>query len=448
MTKYNFKKFFDKYKMVNDEFASDGHFIIKRSYLKKSQNEFVSTFTPNTHDDLIKQCYNKTDSDTSKYDSKLFEPVYVTKHTEKNEEYNIFINSDNFGVKEDYYNFIKDIKCRIFYFPELSKTTPMAIYEEDNGKYNYNYPDLVGIIFPCNIVRVEDENRINYNTYINTIKEQEEQKQQSKQNNKKCLYISNNKAVIRNKEVTCVSDLVNDEAYKNLYVESDYKKDGGQVYVDFGFVHMYAGYLSHYNIEPDDIKYRVENIKNFSFEDYKKYITECLKKNQFINVAEIKLMELAGELPEYIQTLIDHRQKIIDMKEQKHIEERTNRETEEQAYVTEQNKKAENIISDAEQAIINKQDVKNVEIVLYKSRYESNATSLILHLMKKYSINIPLKTQGWINQALANIIYDKTYDDYSYQYYKSSVNSTKFASYLYQLVYKIKENYGIIAEVS
>jgi hypothetical protein len=448
MTKYNFKKFFDKYKMVNDEFASDGHFIIKRSYLKKSQNEFVSTFTPNTHDDLIKQCYNKTDSDTSKYDSKLFEPVYVTKHTEKNEEYNIFINSDNFGVKEDYYNFIKDIKCRIFYFPELSKTTPMAIYEEDNGKYNYNYPDLVGIIFPCNIVRVEDENRINYNTYINTIKEQEEQKQQSKENNKKCLYISNNKAVVRNKEVTCVADLVNDESYKNIYVESDYKKDGGMIFCDFGFVLVYVEFMSHYNIKIDDIKYRCKNIKNYSFENFKQYITNCLNNNQFINVADIKLMELAGESLEYIQTLTDHRQKILDMREQEHNEIEIKKKAKDKAYIDERNKIAEEIITQAEQAIINKQDVKNVKIVLYKSHYESNATSLILHLMKKYNINVPLKTQGWINQALANIIYDKTYKDYSYQYYKSSVNSTKFASYLYQLVYKIKENYGIIAEVS
>ena len=68
--------------------------------------------------------------------------------------------------------------------------------------------------------------------------------------------------------------------------------------------------------------------------------------------------------------------------------------------------------------------------------------------MKKYDINVPLKVQGWINKALANIVYDAEYDDYSYQYYKSSADSKVFARYLYQLVYKIKEKHGIITVAS
>ena len=113
----------------------------------------------------------------------------------------------------------------------------------------------------------------------------------------------------------------------------------------------------------------------------------------------------------------------------------------------EHNKKAEEIINQAEQAIINKQNVQNKDITLYKSRYESNTTSLILHLMKKYNINVPLKTQGWINRALAIITYDVEYDDYSYKYYTSSANSTTFSKYLYQLIRKIKEEHGIIEQV-
>ena len=196
---------------------------------------------------------------------------------------------------------------------------------------------------------------------------------------------------------------------------------------------MYVGYLGQYDIEPETIKYKLEKAKDFTIDDYKQYITECLNNNQFINVAEIKLMELAGESPEYIQTLKDHRQKVIDLREQERVEEKTKREAEEQAYVTEQNNKAEGIINSAEQAILNKQPVKNVEITLYKSRYDSNTTSLILYLMKKHNITVPLKTQGWINQALSTIKYNEEYG-WSYTYYNSSADSTVFHKYLHQLV--------------
>jgi hypothetical protein len=287
-----------------------------------------------------------------------------------------------------------------------------------------------------------------YSEYIELQKGLTEQKEQSKQNQKKCLYISHNNAIVRNKELTCIAELVNDEAYKNLYVESDYTKDGGMVFLDFGFILMYVKHLSKYDIEPKDIIYSLEKVKDYTFDDYKNYITDCLNNNQFINVAEIKLMELAGESADYIKTLTDHRQKVIDMREQKHQEQEENRKQEDQAYVTEQNKKAEDIINTAEHAIINHQNVKNIDITVYKSRYESNTTSLILSLIKKYDINVPLKVQGWINKALANIIYDAEYDDYSYQYYKSSADSKVFSRYLYQLICKIKEKYGTITEAS
>jgi len=65
-------------------------------------------------------------------------------------------------------------------------------------------------------------------------------------------------------------------------------------------------------------------------------------------------------------------------------------------------------------------------------------------MMKMYGIDVPLKTQGWINNALANIFYDVENDEYSYTYYSSSKNSEVFGKYLSVLISKIKEKYGII----
>ena len=202
---------------------------------------------------------------------------------------------------------------------------------------------------------------------------------------------------------------------------------------------MYIGYLGRYDVEPETIKYRLEKMKDFTIDDYKQYITECLNNNQFINVAEIKLMELAGESPEYIQTLKDHRQKVIDMRERERVEEETKKQAEEQEYIIEQNNKAEALVINAEQAILNKQPLKNIEITFYQSRYNSNTTSIINYLMKKYNITVPLKTQGWINRALSNIQFNEEYG-WSYNYYTSSADSTVFMKYLKELVNKVKSN--------
>ncbi len=57
--------------------------------------------------------------------------------------------------------------------------------------------------------------------------------------------------------------------------------------------------------------------------------------------------------------------------------------------------------------------------------------------MKKHNINVPMKTQGWINQALTEIYFDEEYG-WSYKYYKSSADSTVFHKYLKQLVEVIR----------
>ena len=59
--------------------------------------------------------------------------------------------------------------------------------------------------------------------------------------------------------------------------------------------------------------------------------------------------------------------------------------------------------------------------------------------MKKHNINVPLKTQGWINQALSTIKYNEEYG-WSYIYYSSSADSTVFMKYLKELVNKVKSN--------
>lgn len=68
--------------------------------------------------------------------------------------------------------------------------------------------------------------------------------------------------------------------------------------------------------------------------------------------------------------------------------------------------------------------------------------------MKIHGIDVPLKIQVWINNALADIFYNAENDEYSYTYHLSSKNSEIFGKYLSVLISKIKEKYGIINIVS
>lgn len=54
---------------------------------------------------------------------------------------------------------------------------------------------------------------------------------------------------------------------------------------------------------------------------------------------------------------------------------------------------------------------------------ESGENTVILMAMKKNGINIPIKTQGWINKALAKIYFLEN-GEISYSYYSNHKDST------------------------
>ena len=268
MAGYNFKKFFDNNKIANSEWVSNSYFAIKRSALKKSHNTFIDTFPDdNSRAESISNIVKSSISDFYNYynmNDTEFIPTLYNSEGFKNSKGKLLpaiIDNNNVAINIEYYNFIKALDCKLVYNTEGSTYSPFMIFNKDS--------EIIGIVLP---VRMEHEKilkAIDYNVYLNRLATEKEKAKEARQNRKKCLYISNNKAVVRNKDLTCIAELVNDESYKNLYVESDYKKDGGQVFIDFGFVLMYAGYLGQYDVEPETIKYRLEKMKDFTLDDYR-----------------------------------------------------------------------------------------------------------------------------------------------------------------------------------
>jgi len=431
MSKYNFKEFFTNNVVYSDkiihnsEYVSNTHFLIKKTELKNNQLEFVNNFPEaginyNNQFSQIISSQLKMDIGTE------FKPERINVGYDNN-----IVIMGEVGIKEGYLNFLESLKCKLFVMESDRKWNPLSIYNNDNK--------FVGVVLPIKLSTLNES--IDYNDYLDNLKVAQEAKELTKQNSKKCLYIKDNKAVVRNKELTCLAELINDRSYNNLYIEKSDKQDV-EVYIDLDVVCVFIRTIQKDRLL-EDVDYYLKHLTEYTLEIALKSIYHRKEYNQFVNVADIKLVELSGATKEQVQELINYRQEWYNRKAQEDQEKKLKREQEEKEYIEDKNKLIEDLVLVAEQAILNKQEVKNQEITIYKSRYDSNDTSLILYLMKLYEIKVPLKTQGWINNALADIGFNEDTNAYNYSYYKSSANSMVFMKYLRWLIEAIENKYNI-----
>ena len=113
---------------------------------------------------------------------------------------------------------------------------------------------------------------------------------------------------------------------------------------------------------------------------------------------------------------------------------------EEKAYCEAQNKKAEEMVSAAIQSIREGGILKNTTIVFYQSRYHSSSYSIVNYLMRMYQVNVPLRTQGWINDKLHSAtIKDGKCEHLQYYRAKNGRVSQKFFGCMRELIRAIAE---------
>lgn len=97
------------------------------------------------------------------------------------------------------------------------------------------------------------------------------------------------------------------------------------------------------------------------------------------------------------------------------------------AYCEEQNRAAEQAVSAAIQIIRKGGVLKNTSITVYQSRYSARSYSIVNHLMRVYQVDVPLRTQGWINEKLVSAtIRDGRCENLQYYRGKSGRCSQKF----------------------
>lgn len=76
---------------------------------------------------------------------------------------------------------------------------------------------------------------------------------------------------------------------------------------------------------------------------------------------------------------------------------------EDRIFCEEHNNAAKQKVAKALQIIRSGGVLENETLELYQSKYHSTTCCLISHLMRTYQINVPLRTQGWINRKLKSV---------------------------------------------
>ena len=113
---------------------------------------------------------------------------------------------------------------------------------------------------------------------------------------------------------------------------------------------------------------------------------------------------------------------------------------EEKAYCEAQNKKAEEMVSAAIQIIREGGILRNTTVEFYQSRYHSGSYSIVNYLMRLYRVNVPLRTQGWINDKLHSVtIEDGKCEHLQYYCAKNGRASQKFFDCMRELIQAVAE---------
>lgn len=217
-----------------------------------------------------------------------------------------------------------------------------------------------------------------------------------------CSKFSENGKAIKHKCTLYPMEVLTAEnALKGFYIEAvkyNYYTDY-VVWNDCGGI-IAVKYLSF--DEEQDISEITEIMhRNMEFkgtDGYKKLLSKRETNGAYINMAEIYALQLLGETELSIH-YSTYRENFLALRAQKEQELEKQRQLDQQKKEADKQKAFEDKIAEAKNCI--------KENRLLKNDLLDDGKHLILYLMKRYNINIPLKTQGWINNKLASVVFNK-----------------------------------------
>lgn len=166
----------------------------------------------------------------------------------------------------------------------------------------------------------------------------------------------------------------------------------------------------------------------FGIDGFFKRLKVSEESGYHISKADIEICAVLGEI-ELAKHYAEYREERIRRQEEKRQAVIAEREAKEREEEEKHNAEVQKTIAEAEKTI-------RTQGTLYNKPFEGK--TIVLFLLKKYGVNVPIKTQGWVNNALAKVWFQD--GKITYSYYKSSRDSTVFYRYLKELEKKILQS--------
>ena len=180
----------------------------------------------------------------------------------------------------------------------------------------------------------------------------------------------------------------------------------------------------------------VSMIRKNGIETQEAFIEFIKRKIEAQDHIQLTLIEYLKYIhPTLIDACWESRKAFAQKRKQIRQECNKKQEEENQTFVEEQNEEAEKKIAAAIQIIKDGGTLENENVVFYRDRYNSSSYSIVNYLMRTNGVNVPIKTQGWINDKLIHIVITKE-GGISTRFWKrkNSRGAEKFYEYMFELI--------------
>lgn len=240
------------------------------------------------------------------------------------------------------------------------------------------------------------------------------------------------KALYKNKQM----QLITGSIYRGETIKEEYN-DHCDVYACYAEipVGIWIGSV-HVDYSIEEVMAQIKRKGMETLENYMAAIKYRLEKQDHFRFTEIEFIKHIA--PELENQLWESRKAFAENQHKKRMEQAAQREAEDQAFVAEQNTEAEQIVNKALDILRNGGKLENQTVTFYESRYNSSSYSIVNYLMRKYGVNVPIRTQGWINEKLVSAkIEDGKCEHLQYYRAKGAQCSQKFFDCMNELITKV-----------
>ncbi len=251
---------------------------------------------------------------------------------------------------------------------------------------------------------------------------------------KKCTtFAKNGNTVVKPyKTLYNVEKITHNAEHRNLYFEvvkgkESWEEDSYCLWDDLGKFCIRIDWIPRY-WTLEEFAEKLHQWEYFGVDGFFKRLKVSEENGYYINKADIEMCAVLGNM-ELAKHYAEYREERIRRREEKRQAAIAEREAKEREEEERHNAEVQRTVAGAENTIRTQGTLQNEEF---------EGKTIVLYLFKKYGINVPIKTQGWVNNALAKVWFQD--GEITYSYYTSSKDSTVFWKYLKELEKKILQS--------